>query len=163
MGAARADAAHGASHVRSDRLFGFDPWRHGHAQLFHQRHEVPVGPLLHDLRVVDSKDRGAGDGRLAMGRVHAQKVALVGAAGCPLDDDLIALRDGVIDGEAQIGKGFAATLDMVAHVLCPGREAGEHRIVKAAVARKNLRDHVELSMVPAVFDEAMDDLLIFFG
>ena len=44
--------------------------------------------------------------------------------------DFVALGDGVIDGEIQIGKCLSAFLDMIFDVLNSGVQVGENRIVK---------------------------------
>ena len=67
-----------------------------------------MGPLLDDLLAFETVDAGAGDVDLAVGGVHSEEVALVGSTGAPVDDDLVAFGDGVVDGEVEIGEGPAA-------------------------------------------------------
>jgi hypothetical protein len=142
-------------------VLGFCLRGRGDSELFHHRHEVPVGPLFHDPRSFELIDGGAGDGGLAVGGVHAKEVAFVGSVGGPVDDDLVALGDRVVDGESEIGKGLAAVLDVVPDVLRSRGEVWEDRIVKAAIVGDEVGDSVELSVIPALFHKAVDDLLVF--
>jgi hypothetical protein len=119
---------------RSDVLPGFHRPSCVDTELLHHGHQIPVDPLFDDHRPVKFVDRGTAYGRLPVGRRHPQEVAPMSPIGRPVDDNFIALRDGVIDVEAEIGKCLAAVLDVVADVLRSRSEAGKDRIVEAAVA-----------------------------
>jgi hypothetical protein len=109
---------------------GFSLWGHPDSELLHQRHQVPVRPFFGDFGVFGPVDGGAGDGGLPIGRLHAEEGALVSSTGCPVDHDLVAFGDGVVDRKLQVGKAPAAALDVVPYVVRSGGEGGEYGIVE---------------------------------
>ena len=87
-----------------------------------------------DLGAFEPIDGGAVNGHLAVGGLHAEERTFVSSVGCPVDDDFIALGDGVVDGEertSDIGKCLAACLDVVFDVLDSRVHVGKHWIVVA--------------------------------
>lgn len=137
--------------------------RHGKSQLLQHRHQVPVRPFFDDLSILDAEDGGAGDAGFFVGGGHAEELALVGAVGCPVDDDLVPFGDGVVDREHQVGEAVAACLDVVFEVLRSGGERREHGVVVTAVVCDEFHDSVEVSPAPTLVHESLDDLLVVCG
>ena len=141
-------------------LLGFTLWGHPDSELLHQRHQVPVRPFFGDFGAFDPVDGGAGDGALPIGRRHAEEGALVSSSGCPVDHDLVAFGDGVVDRKLQVGKAPAAALDVVPYVVRSRGEGGEYGIVETALVCDKFGDDVQLSLVPALVYEPAYDLLV---
>jgi hypothetical protein len=78
-----------------------------------------------------------------------------------MEDNFVAFSDGVIDSKFQIGKCPAAQLDVVFDVLNSRVEVGEDRIVESDLVCEVLGGLVQVAMVPALFHESLDNLLVY--
>src|SRR3989442_9658952 len=67
------------------------------AELLHHPHGVPLAPVLDALPVHEPRYVDTGNRHLLPGRRNPHELALVGALHRPSDDDLVALRDDVVD------------------------------------------------------------------
>lgn len=75
--------------------------------LLEERELIPVVPGFCDLAVDDASDDDAGDFHARIARRHAQTFAEMGGFEDDADCDLFALRDGVFDGDMEVGERSA--------------------------------------------------------
>jgi len=146
-------------HLRS-HLRGFDLRSGSDSELLHHRHQIPVRPYFGDFGAFNAVDGGAGDGGLLVGGHHAEEWAGVRSTSCPVDDDLVAFGDRIVDGELHVGKTLAAGFDVMPDVLGSRGEGGEDGIVETAFVSDKFGDGVELSLAPALVHEPAYDLLV---
>src|SRR5260370_17001152 len=135
----------------------------GDSELIHQRHQVPIRPLFGDFAAFYPEDGGAGDCGLTVGWLHAKEWGLVSAAARPVQHDLVAFGDGVVDRKFEIGEAVPARLDVPPDVVRPGCERGEHRVMVVASACDEFANCVQLSLTPTLVHEPFLDLLVIFG
>ena len=87
----------------------------------------------------------------------------MGAAGLPVNHDLIPFGDRVVDRERQVGEAPAALLDVVFDVLRSRIKRRKHRVMVAAIVCDELRDSVQISPAPTLVHESLHDLLVVCG
>ena len=112
-------AVEGARHA----LLGGRARRRQHADLARERGAVGVGVLAHDLAVAQVEDVEPNEVEPREGRLDAleRRRACERALARPVDGDLIAVGDDVLDLEAEVGHGAEELGPVGAHAVGPVR------------------------------------------
>src|SRR4029077_8525332 len=126
-------------------------WSHrrNHAELLKQAKHVVACPGLNHLAVLIAVDIDPGDGRVLVCRRDGHQLALVGAGSGPTGDDLVALRDLVVDREADVGERVPVDLEQLFQAFRPGELSTRYvRVVEGRVGGSQLIDDTELALIP---------------
>lgn len=78
----------------------------------------------------------------------------------PVNDNLVPLGDGIVDGELIVREAVSAHRDVTFEVIDSGLEGWKDGVVVGAGVCNKLSDLVELAQIPAVVDVPVDDLFV---
>src|SRR5256885_5567610 len=141
-------------------------WSHrrNHAELLKQAKHVVACPGLNHLAVLVAVDIHPGHGRVLVRRCDGHELALVGAGGGPTGDDLVALRDLVVDREAYVGERVPVDLNELLQAFRPGELSTWHvRVVEGRGRRCQLIYDIELALIPDFLDSAPREGFVLLG
>src|SRR5207249_6381726 len=94
--------------------------RRDDAELRQHAQVVLIAPVLDHLAALEAQDVDAGDGEWLVGGRDAQASPLVRALYGRADHHLVALGDGVVDGELQVGERLVEQGDDLLEALAAG-------------------------------------------
>ena len=135
------------------------PWHR--AELPHHPELIELVPVLDDPAVADTEDVDLGDRVALPARRQPHELAGLGRTGGEPGDDLIALRDQVVDRERRIGQAlrdaFHGPLQVASAV------SGRWPRVRHKVLRDELVDGPEIALLEHVCHKSSNDRLVLVG